>query len=116
MIKSLWACWIDESPQWNLICFQVVQSSVLCMSCNELNLHFLKIVDAAHNSQSHKDSGEAVVVLSQSVVLSNCCIYKKHGRLCDNLVIVTYNKAKCVQSCSKHCLSKQTVHDPNKGT
>lgn len=42
MIKSLWACWIDESPQWNLICFQVVRSSVLCMHCNELNLQFLK--------------------------------------------------------------------------
>lgn len=78
MIKSLWACWIDESPQWNLICFQVVQSSVLCMHCNELNLQFLKTVDAAHHPQSHKDNGEAVVFLCQSVVLSNSYIYKKH--------------------------------------
>ncbi len=84
MIESLWAFWIDESPQWNLICFQVVQSSVLCMHCNELNLHFLKTVDAAHNLQSHKDSEEAVVVLSQSVVLSNCYIYKKHEKLYGN--------------------------------
>lgn len=98
MIKSLWACWIDESPQWNLICFQVFQSSVLCLHCNELNLHFLKIVDAAHNLQSQKDSGEAVVVVSQSVVLSNDYIYKKHERLCDNSVIVTYNKTKSLQS------------------
>lgn len=84
MIKSLWACWIDESPQWSLVCFQVVQSSVLFMHCNELNLHFLKTVYAAHNLQSHKDSREAVVVLSQSVVLSNCFIYNKHEheRLC----------------------------------
>lgn len=99
MIESLWACWTDESPQWNLICFQVVQSCVLCRHCNELNLHFLKNVDAAHNSQSRKDSGEAVVVLSQSVVLSNCFVYKKHERLCDNPVIVTYKKNKSLQSC-----------------
>lgn len=68
MMESLWACWIDESPQWNLTCFQVVQSSVLCMCCNKLNLP-LKIVDVAHNPWSHKNSGGAVVVL-QSV----CCL------------------------------------------
>lgn len=62
MIESLWACWRDESPRWNMSCFQVVQSSVLCMHCNELKLHFLKTVDAAHNDKSHKDSGEAVVL------------------------------------------------------
>lgn len=90
MIESLWACWIDESPQWNLMCFQVVQSSVLCMHCNELNLHFLKTVDTAHNSQSHKDTGEEVVVLSHSVILSNCYVYKKHEQLCNNYIIVTY--------------------------
>lgn len=39
------------------------RSSVLCMHCNELNLHFLKTVDAAHNSKSRKDGGEAFVVL-----------------------------------------------------
>lgn len=33
------------------------------MHCNELNLHFLKTVDAAHNLQSRKDGGEAFVVL-----------------------------------------------------
>ena len=89
MMKSLWACWIDESPQWNLICFQVVQSSVLCMHCNELNLHFLKTVDAAHNSQSLKDGREAVVVRSQSVVLGNSYIYKKHERFSSNSEVVT---------------------------
>ncbi len=91
MIESVWACLVDESPRWNLICFQVVQSSVLCMHCNELNLHFLKTVDAAHNSPSHKDSGEIVVVLSQSVVLSSRYIYKKHKRLCDDSVIEQNN-------------------------
>lgn len=78
MIKSLWACWIDESPQWNLVCFQVVQSSVLYMHCNELNVHFLKTVYAAHHLLSHKDNRGAVVVLCQSVVLSNCFIHNKH--------------------------------------
>lgn len=89
MIESLWACWIDESPQWNLICFQVVQSSVLCMHCNELNLHFLKTVDVADNSQSQKDSAEGVVALSQSVVISNCYIYKKHEGFCDNNLVTS---------------------------
>lgn len=50
MIESLWASWIDESPQWNLICFLVVQKSVLCMYYTELNLRFLKTVDAAHKN------------------------------------------------------------------
>lgn len=63
MIKSSWACWIDESPPWNLVCFQVVQSCVWCLHCNELNLHFLKTVYAAHNLLSHKDNRGAVVVL-----------------------------------------------------
>lgn len=94
MIKSLWDCWIDESPRWSLVCFQVVQSSVLYMHCNELNLHFLKTVYAAHNLQSHKDSREAViVVLSPSVVLSNCFIYNKHEHkiLYGNAITVSYN-------------------------
>lgn len=29
MIEALCASWIDESPQWNLICFEVVHNSVL---------------------------------------------------------------------------------------
>lgn len=91
MIKSLKACWIDESPQWNLVCFQVVPSSDLYMHCNELNLHFLKTVYAAHHLLSHKENTETVVVLSHSLVLSNCFIYYKHDHdiLSANIVTVS---------------------------
>lgn len=50
MIEALCASWIDESPQWNLICFEVVHNNVFCIYYNELNLRFLKVVNTAHQN------------------------------------------------------------------